>query len=407
MSLIQKRFVSFKNNLTKIKNKEPLGMLSLIVIIFLDIFVLSVLFTGLADHTKQLTSPSHYAPQTCHEVFIKQNWTPENKLDQLQELILSDYYDRRHSPTIDIKRMQPKCQEFYENVEKIKADPLLIKFFLQRRSLQEESNQLNRKAASRKPVTDNTLLTDISREEYLNKHPAISATTKAETDKLEILTSKIDKINYEIYNKQEVKNLFQVITSWDSKQRQEFIDDIEAFEQWYKYKELGWQMLFLIPLLLIFYLWNHRSLKKESGLQVLISTHLLVIIAIPIFIKIIELVLELIPKHFLKKLFQALTALHLVAIWHYILILLSVLVAIFLIYIIQKKLFNKKRLQQKRLSNSSCIECGKKLPDNVKFCPFCGKQQVETCSECKIETYICGDFCINCGDKRDNDAVEL
>jgi len=401
MSLIQKRFVSFKNNLTKIKNKEPLGMLSLIVIIFLDIFVLSVLFTGLADHTKQLTSPSHYAPQTCHEVFIKNNWTPENRIDQLQELVLSDYYNRKYSPIIDINRMHPKCQDFYQNIEKIKRNPVLMKVFVQRRNLEVEINQLNEKANTRKTVTENTLLTDISREEYLNKHPAISATTKAETDRLELLTSKIDNLDIEIFNNQEVKNLFQVIISWDSKEVQEFIDDVEAFEQWYKYKELGWQMLFLIPLLLIFYLWNHRSLKKESGLQVLISTHLLVIIAIPIFIKIIELVLELIPKHFLKKLFQALTALHLVAIWHYILILLSVLVAIFLIYIIQKKLFNKKRLQQKRLSNSSCIECGKKLPDNVRFCPFCGTHQVVDCSECKVETYVCGDFCSNCGAKRD------
>ena len=401
MSIVRKRFISFKNNLTKIKDKEPLGRLSLVVIVLLDIFVLIVLFKGLADHTNQLTSLSQYAPQTCQEAFINQSWTPENEIDKLQNVVLFDYYRYSSLSTMDLKRMHPKCEEFYINVELIKADSLLMQLFIKRESLQQESNQLNERAASRKPVTDNTLLSDISRKNSFNKHPSISAKNIAETDKLEMLTSNLDKINDEIHTKQKIKDLLDTINSWDGKQRLQFIAEIETFEKWYIFREFGWQMLFLIPLFWIFYFWNHRSLKKENGLQLLISTHLLVVIVIPIFIKIIDVVLELIPLHFFKKLFEALAAFHLMAIWHYVLILLSILVAIFLIYIIQKKLFNKKRLQQKRLSNSCCIECGKKLPSNVKNCPFCGMQQVENCSECSVETYVCGDFCINCGSKRD------
>lgn len=401
MSLVKKRFVSFKNNLTKIKDKEPLGMLSLVVIVLLDIFVMIVLFKGLADHTNQLTSLEKYAPQACQEAFINQSWTTEKAIDKLQNVVLFDYYDYNSLSTLELKRMHPKCQEFYMNVELIKADSLLLQLFVKRQSLQEESDQLNERAAGRKPVTDNTLLSDISRENDFSKHPSISAKNREETDILEMLTSKLDNIDNDIQTKQEVKDLFDTINSWDSKQRLQFIAEIKTFEKWYIFRELGWQMLFLIPLFLIFYFWNHLSIKKENGLQALISSHLLVIIVIPIFTKIIEVLLELIPQHFFRKLFETLVALHLIAIWHYVLILLSILVAIFLIYIIQKKLFNKKRLQQKRLSNSCCIECGKKLPANVKFCLFCGNEQFENCSQCNLETYICGDFCINCGSKRE------
>lgn len=401
MSIVKKRFISFKNNLTKIKDKEPLGRLSLVVIVLLDIFVMIVLFKGLADHTNQLTSLSQYAPQTCQKAFINQSWTPENEIDKLQNVVLFDYYRYSSLSPLDLKKMHPKCEEFYMNVELIKADSLLMQLFVKRESLQQESNQLNERATSRKPVTDNTLLTDISQRNRTKPHSAISAKNEAETDKLEMLISQINNINNEIHTKQEVKDLFGIIRSWNGEQRLQFVAEIETFEKWYIFRELGWQMLFLIPLFWIFYFWNHRSLKKENGLQLLISTHLLVVTAIPIFIKIIDVVLELIPQHFFKKLFEALAAFHLMAIWHYALILLSIFLAIFLIYIIQKKLFNKKRLQQKRLSNSCCIECGKKLPSNVKNCPFCGMQQVENCSECSVETYVCGNFCINCGSKRD------
>lgn len=401
MNIVKKRFLLFKGNLTSIKKKEPLGKLSLLVIIFLDIFVLSVIFKGLAEHTSQLTTLWQYAPQTCQEAFINQTWTPITKIDKLQHIILYDNYHHRSSSTLDVKRMHPKCQEFYKSVELIEADSLLMHLFGNRKSLQRESDELNKRATRRKPVTDNTLLTDISQGNRHKPHSAITAKNKADTDKLEILTSQLDKIDKDIQSNQKVKVVFGVIDSWDEQQLQKFVSDIDSFEKWYKFRQLAWEMLFLIPLFLLFYLWNHRSIKKENGLQVLISTHLLVVIVIPIFIKILHVVLELIPQHFFKKLFETLSSLHIMAIWHYILILLAIFLAIFLIYIIQKKLFNNKRLQQKRLSNSCCIECGKKLPTNVKICPFCGMKQVDDCPECKEETYICGDFCINCGAKKE------
>ena len=154
----------------------------------------------------------------------------------------------------------------------------------------------------------------------------------------------------------------------------------------------------MLPLLIIFYLWNSRSISRKNNLQVLISSHLLVIASIPIIIKIIDVVLHLIPRHFFRELFKLLELLHLIALWHYLLIIFSIIIAIFIIYIVQKKIFDEQRLIKKRLLKGACYVCGKKLPDGVIACPFCGAKQYKTCSGCNKDTLISGDYCTNCGD---------
>ena len=122
---------------------------------------------------------------------------------------------------------------------------------------------------------------------------------------------------------------------------------------WYPVKRLGMQMLFLLPLFAIFYVWNNASIRKSRGIQALVSSHLLVVSFIPIFFKIIETVYDIIPKKLLKKLIDLLESLKLVAIWHYFVIALAVAAALFLIYIFQKKLFSREKLIERRIAKDS------------------------------------------------------
>ncbi len=89
-NMIKGKISAFKNRLTTVGNEEPLNKLSLVTIIILDLFILTVLFQGLDDHTQQLTSPSEYMPYTVRQVFIEQTWTPATRISKLQDLILSD-----------------------------------------------------------------------------------------------------------------------------------------------------------------------------------------------------------------------------------------------------------------------------------------------------------------------------
>jgi len=88
--MFKKRISLFKRRLTTVGEAEPLNKLSLAVIILLDIFILSIIFAGLKDHTDQLTSHSEYMPYEARQVFIEQTWSPATRMTKLQEFVLTD-----------------------------------------------------------------------------------------------------------------------------------------------------------------------------------------------------------------------------------------------------------------------------------------------------------------------------
>ncbi len=220
--------------------------------------------------------------------------------------------------------------------------------------------------------------------------------TKASTAQIESLTSIISKTEQQINANPGVQALW-VVVSPENQNRQHVVDAFRKFERGYPLKELGWQLLFILPIFFVFYAWSSSSVKKDNRIQTLISSHLLVIASIPIVLKMIELVLDLIPNHFFKNLFKVLHSLHLIAIWHYVVILGAIALGLFLVYFIQKKVFNKQKVMQKRLMKGACVFCNKKLPPNASSCPFCGSKQLEPCGNCHEETPTGGSYCIHCG----------
>jgi len=89
-SQLKMRSNEISNRLTRITENEPLSLLSIVLIVFLDLFVLVNLFVGLNNQTKQLTSPDEYIPNVCREIIIDKNWVEENKMSELSNLILRE-----------------------------------------------------------------------------------------------------------------------------------------------------------------------------------------------------------------------------------------------------------------------------------------------------------------------------
>jgi hypothetical protein len=159
--------------------------------------------------------------------------------------------------------------------------------------------------------------------------------------------------------------------------------------------------LFLLPLLLVLYFWSSHSVKKDNGVQMLISSHLLVVVSIPLLWKFLDMLLQIIPQKFLQTIIEWLTMMNLLAVWYYVLVIIGILAALGIIYLIQKKLFNKSRLIEKRLVRGECIECGKFLRDkNAESCYFCGTKQYIECPQCHKKTLAGAEFCMICGEKK-------
>jgi hypothetical protein len=392
--------LAFKGKLTRFNEEEPLGKMSLIIVILLDMFLLSVVFVGLEAHTSQLTSVHEYFPWECRQVLIENQWSNANKLDRLQNIVLNDYnnYLRRDSFFDENKlgKMHPDCKEYFHSIKAIAENQSITNMFINRQSFQRKLSAWRKEHKTGKDVYDTQLL-----EKIADNEPKPGGSV---TESMQGISREYEKINAElvtisstISNQQLVKDFFEQFGPSSSSKRDKLISDLKRYEVFYAFKELCWQFLFLLPIFAGALFWYARSTNKKFATQTLFSAHLLTIASIPILFKIVELVLDLIPKTFFRALFELLEKLHILALWHYLLIVVSLMVAILLVYLIQKKFFNKQRIYEKRLIAGKCCLCGKKLPPESGHCPFCGKNQMRQCSHCQADTFLGGSCCVNCG----------
>lgn len=390
------KFGKIKANLTSFDN-QPLSKAALVIIIFLDIFILSTIFNGLYQHTRQLSSPDDYIPQSCREIVINRQWNPTNRIDNLSQIIISSktsYYQ------IDYKKKDrhPICGSYIDLFDQIKNDKALTGIFDDRHKAEREAKDLQRRINQIKGAYDTSLLETMAKQqESQTKIDATKREFQQKTNALNLLKHRMASQEETINKDAKVNLLWEKLQGLQEKDREKLLSDLRGMNFWFPVKRLGMQMIFLLPLFAIFYIWNSASVRKNRGGQILVSSHLLVISFIPIFFKIIETVYDIIPKQLLKTIIDLLESLKLIAIWHYLLIAIAVGAALFLIYIFQKKLFSQEKVIERRISKGDCQHCGKRLPPGSQACPFCGFAQFKSCSHCSRPMHVQGKYCKECG----------
>lgn len=405
MKAVLRKCTQIKNRLTRLQDNEPVTKLALVIILLLDVFVLSIIFGGLEDHTQQLTSPGEYFPSACRRAFISQQWTQANRMDKLQRLVLTDYnrYSYRHKSIFSASRisdMHPACQSFYQQARAIVNKEELKAQFVKRQSILNQKKELAERYDKQNEAYDSSLLETIAHQQPSQRQYMAEAMKDISTE-IDRREQQLNELDNAISQEPAVAQFWTLIFAGDAGRRETLIQDLNRFEKIYLFRELLWQLLFLAPLLAVFWLWHSGSIKKKRALQGLIAAHLIIVAAIPVLFKVIEVALELIPFHFFEDLFSLLQRLHIIALWHYGVILLGIALGAALIMLSQKKLFNKERLYQKRISKGACFACGKGLPGHGSAaCPFCGAAQVQPCTACGRPTHIQGSYCTSCGEKQ-------
>lgn len=403
MKQIFKKLGEFRAGLTRVDRGEPLAGVSLAVIVLLDLFVLSMIFSGLASHTDQLTSPDEYMPRVARSAFIERNWSGIDRIAQLEQLLLIDYnnYSFTARKVLDddrIGKMHPKSREFFAVIQAIDQDKELKDAFILRQSNVRELHRFKRDFEEVKPVYDTRLLEEAA-DKDTSKTDLQSVQGRAQVRSAEYdnLHNQLSALDTQINRHPLVQALWKVLIPVNSGERAALIRDIKIYELKYKFIELIWQMLFLLPILTVVYIWHTKAVKKNHPIQILIASHLLVVASIPVVGKLLDVIIDLIPKYFFKRLFELLERLHIVAFWHYLVIIASVAAALLIIYIIQKKLFNPEKIRLQRLERGQCFKCAKKLPNlQCRACPYCGENLLSTCASCKQETPVAGKYCLNC-----------
>jgi len=391
-------------------NQEPLSKLALIVILFLDVFVLVNLFIGVSKQGNQVTTPEEYVPYTCRTLLLDEThdtspW--ESRYRNLKSKILEQGYD--HNPysgklggsAYDVQIAHKKeiqhhlCQKLDEKVSALRANDLLAKKFRDIDVLTKKISDLERDIKNYEGSYDTLLLERIAEQEdqySITQSKATQVKRDIQTTEQAIAQTEMQLrlLQSQIDNTPGIRDFW----GFRSGNKSVLESDYKSIHFWYPVKRFGAKGIFLLPLFLIFFFWHNRNAHKtREGIALFLSSHLLVVTAIPIFWELLYLVLQLIPQTFLRNIFIILEAWNLGALWYYILIFGGILGAIFLVWIIQKKFFSKKRVYLKRLEKGQCYKCGRKLPPHCHFCPFCGVKLVEN------QRYVNAEYDVQTGHK--------
>ena len=399
LSSIREKANRFQHRLTRLDN-EPLSIAALVVILFLDFFILLSIFDGLADHTGQLTTPDQYIPPLCREIVIDADWNPTNRLGNLAQIV-SKYHDSYYTPdqTDEKKTQHAVCAPIAHAFKAIRDDEGLSRSLTETGKLSQETRDLRSELARMKGAYDTSLLETMAkrRQQAGANVASINKEIAKKTGALNELVRKQHLLEASLAQEPRVHRLFTLAAGVSEADRKALRNDLRRMNFWYPVQRLGMEMLFLLPLLLVFYYWNSRSITASRPFQTLISSHLLVIVLIPVFFKLVELLYDIIPRKLLKKLIEILESFKLIAIWHYLLIGAAILVALVLICLFQKKLFSREKLMQGRIAKGLCQTCGQRLPPDSRYCPACGAGQYEACRHCHEFTHVHGKFCRACG----------
>lgn len=404
MTAFKDKLAEFRQGLTRLNDREPLTPLSLAIIILFDLCVLSIVFAGLASHTEQLTSPDEYMPRVAREALITKTWSRVDRLAELQDLVLQDHnrFEYAYRPILDSRKiadMHPRGRELYAKIKLIADDKELMRSFVERRELALELGKLRRDHTLASNVYNTTTLQQaVGGPSAAEVMPTVDARVSDRRTHYEAHHAALIELDRRIDGHAHVKELWRVLAPADAALRERTARDLRGYELRYKCIEFVWQMLFLLPLTVVIYLWYGRSLRRSNRVQALIASHLMIVALIPVLWKLVDLVIELIPKYLLKQLFELLETLHIIALWHYLLIVLAVLSALLLVYLVQKKIFSPENLRGQRMEKGQCCDCGRKMPaPGLRSCPYCGQAQYRTCTGCGQETYKAAKYCVQCG----------
>ena len=403
-SQIRRFFNQFFSNSRKINN-EPINQVSLIVIILIDIFILVNVFTGLDDISRWYMSPSQAYP--CYsqwENYRSQN--NQNKDYRIVKLALPSYRKDQFSFRQDYQQAEEEhlgkvseiCLNYGGHQDQINSpeNRQIIKTIEQKQGKISDLEQANRNIRAQ---YDSTLLERIAsqpRQQSINLVGAEKAKQQLEQNK-----SKIATLKQEISDESN-----QLVTKPESVDFLNFVNDEDQFKAmekgyqhrafWYPSIQIGFQSLFLLPLILVTISVRNVAQRKGYGLISLISWHLLVIFFIPLIFKIFEflqigpifeLILDLVRTLLGGLLFLI----------SYVYILLIPVVGFIIIKFLQKFIFNAKVQAASRVQKSLCLKCAKKIRRQDTYCPHCGFYQYVECQNCHHLTYKNLPYCKECG----------
>jgi ribosomal protein L40E len=394
---VKGRLAALRTHLTHAGERQPLGKAALVIVLFLDVFVLVAIFGGLEEHTRQLASPEDRVPYLCRAAVLERGWTAAGRLDRLGEAA-SACRGVYGGPAARSPAVHPVCAPVLAAVDAACRDDGVTGALDRRGALACELTDARTALASTKGAYDTALLRTVAgRPGAPSGVAAIEQDVLARTAALEALSVQRAEVEAELERARPVAAVWASLDAVTDADRERLRSELARLTFWFPVKKLGMQLVFLLPLLGAFFAWSAASIRRRRGLQAVIASHLLVVAAIPVFLQLVEAVYDVLPKRLLAAVIRLLTSLQLVAIFHYAVIAAAIAAALLLVAFVQRRLFSREKLLEKRIAKGLCQDCGRRLPAGARACPFCGFDQFRGCPGCGGVMQVHAPFCQGCG----------
>jgi len=207
---------------------------------------------------------------------------------------------------------------------------------------------------------------------------------KAEINQLEIKKIKIE---------QELANLANSYLPSFKKAESEYQFELKKYEF----------IVFIVSLILIspvfYFVWvRYNQAKLRRSEYTLIWGGAVATFGIILAQILLVFVYEILPRGILEALFAFFAAFEFL--WTILFYFSFILVPLFfgsLIYLIQKKLYNKQAVLMRTLKSGHCPGCSLKISPDMNNCPICGYKIKTQCQTCNHMTLSGGKFCSVCG----------
>lgn len=387
---------TIKNDLLNFKD-EPLTGLSIVLLIVLDLFIFSNVMIGVKGETAKAPYVSQHFPQDCVKHFKNPQLEYESfnayRYGQSRQAHVRPHLSQ-YCKSLDIKiEAFSLTKAFKDNLEL--TETIKDKLRQNDRRLKNISESYNTRLFERIAQMQNNTELRNAKNEYdsINQDNISLKNELALVPKVENLKGFSDYLQY----LEETKSAF--------------FEDKKSYKFWQPFRAYAYMLVFILPLLMFFGFWYTRAkrrqlLQKEYNPVIkIISAHISLILALPLFGYTISLIYHVLPKTLLKSLIEFLVEIGLISLLNYFAILLVVFIFGALIYWIQKRTLLKKKNAKptknlaRFVSLSQCYNCELKVDYTKPFCPFCGTGLHKECTFCKATMHKNESYCKSCGKK--------
>lgn len=202
----------------------------------------------------------------------------------------------------------------------------------------------------------------------------------------------------------EIENITAQLKPYDEKLRdlyQNVLRDHRRAWRWYEFQIFLLEAVFVFPFFWLVFGMYRRLLAKNSPYTIIFTA--LVGVASVLLLRIL---LVWFWSLFLARIIQT--------IWEFIQnfallrslvfyggMVLSIVVFGGAVYLLQKRIFDPRRVAIRRLRDKQCPHCQTSLDLGVAFCPNCGRKLKEVCAKCGKERWSDFPACPHCGFKHE------